>query len=102
LKVLILIFHESIGVRPLKSPSEAPDSTKPIIDGNVQPDGLEFAVRQVDPITFSDEGMVRNLEFDICEMALNTYLCAEVLRQTHHRNSVFLKRSFTTDPLSAM
>jgi len=43
----------------------------------VQPDGLELQYVQVDPITSAMRRMVRNLEFDICEMALSTYLCAK-------------------------
>src|SRR5258708_40305959 len=38
--------------------------------------------------------MVRDLEFDICEMALSTYLCAKSYAKPITAIPVFLKRNF--------
>jgi 4,5-dihydroxyphthalate decarboxylase len=65
-----------------------------MIDRSVQPDGLELQYVQVDPITSAFRRMVRNLEFDICEMALSTYLCAKSFGKPISAIPVFLKRSF--------
>jgi 4,5-dihydroxyphthalate decarboxylase len=81
-------------VHPLKIAIGSTGLTKPIIDGTVQADGLELQYVQVDPITSAFRRMVRNLEFDICEMALSTYLCAKSFGKPISAIPVFLKRSF--------
>jgi 4,5-dihydroxyphthalate decarboxylase len=81
-------------VRPLKIAIGSTGVTKPIIDGTVRPEGLELQYVQVDPITSAFRRMVRNLEFDICEMALSTYLCAKSFGKPITAIPVFLKRSF--------
>ncbi len=81
-------------MRPLKIAIGSTGLTKPIIDGSVQPDGLELQYVPVDPITSAMRRMVRNLEFDICEMALSTYLCAKSYGKPITAIPVFLKRSF--------
>src|SRR6267143_1089375 len=91
---LSLIFHGIDRVRPLKIAIGSTGLTKPIIDGSVQPDGLELQYVPVDPITSAMRRMVRNLEFDICEMALSTYLCAKSYGKPITAIPVFLKRSF--------
>jgi len=81
-------------VRPLKIAIGSTGLTKPIIDGSVQSDGLELQYIHVEPITSAFRRMVRNLEFDICEMALSTYLCAKSYGKPITAIPVFLKRSF--------
>jgi 4,5-dihydroxyphthalate decarboxylase len=81
-------------VRPLKIAIGSTGLTKPILDGSVQPDGVELQYVQVDPITSAMRRMVRDLEFDICEMALSTYLCARSYGKPLTAIPVFLKRSF--------
>jgi len=94
-KVLCLWISYGIDrVRPLKIAIGSTGLTKPIIDGSVQPDGLELQYVQVDPITSAFRRMVRNLEFDICEMALSTYLSAKSFGKPISAIPVFLKRSF--------
>jgi len=68
--------------------------TKPITDRTVRTDGLELHYVQVDPITSAMRNMVRNLEYDICEMALTTYLCAKTYGKPITAIPVFLKRNF--------
>jgi 4,5-dihydroxyphthalate decarboxylase len=89
-----LIFHGIDRVRPLKIVIGSTGLTKPLIDGTVQADGLELQFVQVDPITSAMRRMVRNLEFDICEMALSSYLCAKSYGKPITAIPVFLKRSF--------
>jgi 4,5-dihydroxyphthalate decarboxylase len=81
-------------VRPLKIAIGSTGLTQPIIDGSVRPDGLELQYVAVDPITSAFRRMARNLEFDICEMALSTYLCAKSFGKPISAIPVFLKRSF--------
>ena len=79
---------------PLKIAIGSTGLTKPIIDGTVRPEGLELQYVQVDPITSAMRRMVRDLEFDICEMALSTYLCAKFYGKPITAIPVFLKRAF--------
>ncbi len=81
-------------MRPLKIAIGSTGLTKPIIDGTVRPDGLELQYVPVDPITSAMRRMVRDLEFDICEMALSTYLCAKSYGKPITAIPVFLKRNF--------
>jgi 4,5-dihydroxyphthalate decarboxylase len=91
---LSLISYGIDRVRPLKIAIGSTGLTKPIIDGTVQPEGLVLQHVLVDPITSAFRRMVRNLEFDICEMALSTYLCAKSYGKPITAIPIFLKRSF--------
>ena len=44
--------------------------------GTIQPDGFELDFEEVPVLVHAFRRMVRELEFDVCEMALTTYLCA--------------------------
>jgi 4,5-dihydroxyphthalate decarboxylase len=45
-------------------------------DGTVRPKTFTFAFQEVDPLIAAFRRMVRGLEFDVCEMAITTYICA--------------------------
>ena len=45
-------------------------------DGSVKPKTFAFEFVEVDPLIDAFRRMVRGLEFDICEMAITTYICA--------------------------
>ena len=47
-----------------------------VTDGTVLPVGFEFGFVDVPVLAQAFRRMVRTLEFDVCEMALTTYLCA--------------------------
>src|SRR5436853_71415 len=68
--------------------------TKPLKDGNVCGSDLKLEYIQVDPIVAAMRRMVRGLEFDICEMALTTYLCAKACGKPITAIPVFLTRNF--------
>jgi 4,5-dihydroxyphthalate decarboxylase len=50
--------------------------TAALKDGSVKPSGIELEFVEVAPIIGAFRRMVRTLEFDVCEMAITTYLCA--------------------------
>ena len=50
--------------------------TQPLVDGTVTPRTFEFDFEDVPVIIKAFRRMVRHLEFDVCEMAMTTYLCA--------------------------
>jgi 4,5-dihydroxyphthalate decarboxylase len=63
-------------------------------DGTVRPKTFEFDFVEVDPLIAAFRRMVRGLEFDICEMAITTYICARANGKKMTAIPVFLVRAF--------
>ena len=68
--------------------------TKPLKDGSVELTGRTPLYVEVSPITAAMRRMVRGLEFDVCEMAFATYLCARAHGKPISAIPVFLTRNF--------
>ena len=68
--------------------------TKPLKDGTAVSPRFEMEHVDVTPATSIFRRMVRNLEFDVAEMALSTYLCARAHGKAFTGIPVFLTRSF--------
>jgi 4,5-dihydroxyphthalate decarboxylase len=68
--------------------------TQALHDGGIRPDGIDLDFAEVTPITAAMRRMVRTLDFDICEMAFTTYLCAKALGAPIVALPVFLTRKF--------
>ena len=67
----------------------------PLRDGTVRPDGFELDFVELDgPIIGAFRRMVRNLEFDICELAITTYLSAKQYHKAFTAIPVFPARAF--------
>jgi 4,5-dihydroxyphthalate decarboxylase len=62
--------------------------------GAVRPDGFTLAFEEVDPLIRAFRRMVRGLEFDVCELAITTYLCAKEYGARFTALPVFLVRGF--------
>src|SRR5437868_13858194 len=67
--------------------------TRALKDKRVASERLDLDYLQIDPITAAMRRMVRGLEFDICEMALTTYLCAKEAGKPFTAIPVFLTRN---------
>mgnify|MGYP001465891957 FL=1 len=63
-------------------------------DGSIHPAGFSFAFEEVPVLVHAFRRMVRTLEFDVCEMALTTYLCARDHGVPFSGLPIFLKRAF--------
>jgi 4,5-dihydroxyphthalate decarboxylase len=63
-------------------------------DGSVRPRTFTFEFVEVDPLIAAFRRMVRGLEFDICEMAITTYICAKAHGKRMTAVPVFLVRAF--------
>jgi 4,5-dihydroxyphthalate decarboxylase len=63
-------------------------------DGSVKPRTFEFDFVEVDPLIAAFRRMVRGSEFDICEMAITTYICARAHGKRMTAVPVFLVRAF--------
>jgi 4,5-dihydroxyphthalate decarboxylase len=63
-------------------------------DGRVAPQGFSFDFQEVPVLVQAFRRMVRELEFDVCEMAFTTYLCAKAHGKRFTALPVFLARGF--------
>src|SRR5205085_5639424 len=63
-------------------------------DGTVKPKTFDFEFIEVNPLIDAFRRMVRGLEFDICEMAMTTYICARAYGKRFTAVPVFPARVF--------
>jgi 4,5-dihydroxyphthalate decarboxylase len=63
-------------------------------DGIVKPETFEFVFQEVSPLISAFRRMVRGMEFDVCEMALTTYVCARAYGKHFTALPIFLVRAF--------
>jgi 4,5-dihydroxyphthalate decarboxylase len=63
-------------------------------DGSVRPAGVELELVEVDPLIKAFRRMVRGREYDVCELAITTYLCAKEHGARFTALPVFLVRGF--------
>jgi 4,5-dihydroxyphthalate decarboxylase len=68
--------------------------TKAIKDGSVPVEGVDVDFVEVTPIIQAFRRMVRDLEFDICEMAPTTYMIARALGAPYIALPIFIMRRF--------
>jgi 4,5-dihydroxyphthalate decarboxylase len=78
----------------LKSVTRTQGNNKALKDGTVKPKTFEFAFEEVDPLIAAFRRMVRGNEFDICEMAITTYICAKEHGKPMTAVPIFLVRAF--------
>ena len=78
----------------LKTVTRTQGNNQALKDGSVKPKTFAFEFVQVDPLIAAFRRMVRGLEFDICEMAITTYICARVHGKRMTAVPVFLVRAF--------
>jgi 4,5-dihydroxyphthalate decarboxylase len=81
-------------VRPLTIAVGNSGLTTPFEGGSVASDRLKLDHIPVDSAVAGMRRMVRALEFDICEMAFTTYLCAKAYGRPITAIPVFLTRNF--------
>ncbi|HLF71221.1 MAG TPA: ABC transporter substrate-binding protein [Dehalococcoidia bacterium] len=68
--------------------------TKALKDGKIAPSSVALAFEDISPIIAAFRRMCRGLEFDVCEMAITTYLCAKANNLPFTALPVFLVRAF--------
>ena len=67
---------------------------RPLVSGAIAIDGLRLEWLTVEPQIAAYRRMVRELAFDICELAPTTYLCARAFGKPFTAIPVFLTRDF--------
>lgn len=78
----------------LKAVSRTQGNNAAIKNGAIRPDGFDLDFLEVPVLPQAFRRMVRNLEFDVCEMALTTYLCAREHGVRFTALPIFLVRAF--------
>jgi len=68
--------------------------TTPLKDGTVKLDGIEFEFIEVEPQIAAYRRMVRDLEFDVCELASTTYYIARSHGAPYRALPIFFERKF--------
>jgi 4,5-dihydroxyphthalate decarboxylase len=68
--------------------------TKGLKDGAVSARGVRLEQIEITPIVAAFRRMCRSLEFDVCEMAITTYLTAKAYRRAFTALPVFVMRQF--------
>ena len=66
----------------------------PLTTGAIAMDGLQLDWIKVEPQIAAYRRMVRELAFDVCELAPTTYLCTRAFRKPFTAIPVFLTRDF--------
>jgi 4,5-dihydroxyphthalate decarboxylase len=74
--------------------------TKGLKDGTVSVPGVELEHVEVAPIIGAFRRMCRTLEFDLCEMAITTYLTAKAHDKPFTALPVFVLRQFHHSPIA--
>ncbi len=83
-----------MAVSKLKTVTRTQGNNAALKDGTVTPAGFEFDFEEVPVLVQAFRRMVRELEFDVCEMALTTYLCAREHGVRFTALPIFLVRAF--------
>jgi 4,5-dihydroxyphthalate decarboxylase len=78
----------------LRTVTRTQGSNLALKDGTVRPSAFSFAFEEVDPLIAAFRRMVRGLEWDVCEMAATTYICARAHGVKFTAIPVFLVRAF--------
>jgi 4,5-dihydroxyphthalate decarboxylase len=78
----------------LKTVIRTQGNVKALKDGTVKPKTAELDFVEVDPLIDAFRRMVRGLEFDVCEMALTTYITARAYGKKMTGLPIFLMRQF--------
>jgi 4,5-dihydroxyphthalate decarboxylase len=78
----------------LKAVTRTQGNNRALKDGAVKPKSFAFDFVEVDPLIDAFRRMVRGLEFDVCEMAITTYICARAHGKRMTAVPVFLVRAF--------
>jgi 4,5-dihydroxyphthalate decarboxylase len=78
----------------LKTVTRTQGNNQTLKNGSVTPGTFAFAFEEVDPLIAAFRRMVRGNEFDLCEMAITTYICAKEHRKPMTAIPVFIVRAF--------
>lgn len=81
-------------VQPLITVTRTQGNNRALKEGAVKPESFELEFQEVPVLVQAFRRMVRGLEFDVCEMAFTTYLCAKAHGKRFTALPIFLVRAF--------
>ena len=79
---------------PLRTVTRTQVANAALKDGTVVPRGHELVFEEVDPLIRAFRLMVRERPYDVCELAITTYMCAKEHGKRFTALPVFLVRGF--------
>jgi 4,5-dihydroxyphthalate decarboxylase len=82
------------GLQHLTTVTRTQGNNAALKDGTVTPRRFTFDFEEVPVLVHAFRRMVRDLEYDVCEMAITTYLCAKAHGKPFTALPVFLVRGF--------
>jgi 4,5-dihydroxyphthalate decarboxylase len=85
------------GLQHLRTVTRTQGNNAALKDGTVNPRRFTFDFEEVPVLVHAFRRMVRDLEYDVCEMAITTYLCAKAHGKPFTALPVFLVRGFHHD-----
>jgi 4,5-dihydroxyphthalate decarboxylase len=78
----------------LSAVSRTHGNNRAVKDGRIAPRGVDLRFTEVPVLVNAFRRMVRTTEFDVCEMAITTYLCAKEHGKPFTALPIFLVRGF--------
>ena len=78
----------------LRTVTRTQGNNQALKNGQITPRGFRFDFEEVPVLVHAFRRMVRDLAFDVCEMAFTTYLCAKAYRKPFTALPIFLVRGF--------
>jgi 4,5-dihydroxyphthalate decarboxylase len=78
----------------LRTVTRTQGNNQALKNGQITPRGFRFDFEEVPVLIHAFRRMVRDLAFDVCEMAFTTYLCAKAYRKPFTALPIFLVRGF--------
>jgi 4,5-dihydroxyphthalate decarboxylase len=85
----------------LQTVTRTQGNNRALKDGTVAPAGFDLEFTEIPVLVHGFRRMVRQLEFDVCEMAITTYLCARAHGVAFTALPVFLVRGFHHGAITA-
>ena len=86
--------HAAMAELKLKTVTRTQGNNQALKDGSVKPRTFAFEFEEIPVLIDGFRRMVRGLEFDICEMAITTYICARAHGKRFTALPIFLVRAF--------
>lgn len=86
----------------LRAVSRTQGNNEDLKSGTVSPRSCRLAFEEVPVLVQAFRRMVRDVEFDLCEMAATTYLCAKAHHKAFTALPVFLVRAFHHGAIAVM
>jgi 4,5-dihydroxyphthalate decarboxylase len=80
--------------RTYRTVTRTQGNNRALKDGSIKPGDFDFEFIEIPVLVDGFRRMVRELEFDICEMAITTYICAKAHGVKFTAIPVFLVRGF--------